>query len=147
MEIRSVEDCFKFRLLRKINPDLEKSSKSFEIAKGRLKEAENANKLKIFQYVILESYMAMFHASRVLLYLDGIQEKSHYAIFIYLKEKYRDKIPLNVLNYLNIHRTERHEAMYGLEYKPDKDDAFRALEDAKIFVKEIERILKDKLLY
>lgn len=139
MEIRSVEDCFKYRLLRKINPDKEKCKKSLEISKLRLKEAGQAIKLEIFNYAVLESYMAMFHASRALLYKEGIQEKSHFAMFVYLKEKYSDKIPLHIINLLNIHRTERHEAMYGLEYKPEKQDALVALEDAETFVKEIEK--------
>ena len=139
MEIRNIEDCFRFRLLRKIKPDEEKAKKSLEISKNRLKEAGRAIELKIFQYAILESYMAMFHAARALLYKDGIQEKSHFAIFIYLKEKYSDKIPLHILNLLNIHRIERHEAMYGLEYSPVEQDVLVAVEDAKVFIKEIEK--------
>ena len=39
MEIRNIEDCFKFRLLRKIKPDEEKTKKSLEIAKRSLDEA------------------------------------------------------------------------------------------------------------
>jgi len=142
MEIRNVEDCFKFRLLRKIKPDRDKSIKSLEMAHQRLEQAKNALKLKFFQYAILESYMAMFHASRSLLYKDGIQEKSHFAIGIYLKERYGDKIPTQIINFLNIHRTQRHEAMYGLEFEPEKEDALTAIEDAKLFVQEIEKILK-----
>lgn len=141
MEIRNTEDCFKLRLLRKINPDKSKSEKSMEIAESRLKRAKEALKLNIFDFVILESYMSMFHASRSLLYKDGIQEKSHYAISVYLKEKYSDKIPLPVINFLEIHRTERHEAMYGLEYQPGKNDAELALKDAEIFIREIKKIL------
>ncbi|HLC65027.1 MAG TPA: hypothetical protein VJI46_02780 [Candidatus Nanoarchaeia archaeon] len=76
-----------------------------------------------------------------MLYKDGIQEKSHYAIYVYLKEKYSSKIPLPVINFLNIHRTERHEALYGLEYKPSENDARVALEDAKSFLREIEKNL------
>ena len=139
MEIRNIEDCFKFRLLRKIEPDKEKTKKSLEISKQRLNETERAIELKIFQYAVLESYMAMFHAARALLYKDGIQEKSHFAIFVYLKEKYSDKIPLHILNFLNIHRIERHEAMYGLEFKPEEQDVLVAVEDAKAFVKEVEK--------
>ena len=142
MEIRNVEDCFKFRLLRDIKPDKEKTKRSIEISEIKLNEAEKALKFKIFEYVILESYMAMFHAARALLYKDGVQEKSHFALFVYLKEKYNSKIPINILNLLNIHRTERHEAMYGLEYKPTEDDALTAIEDAKIFVKEIKKVIE-----
>ena len=140
MEIKNIEDCFKFRLLRRIKPDKDKSKKSIEIAKQRLKTAEEIMKLNLFNHVILEAYMAIFHSARALLYKDGIQEKSHFAVYIYLKEKYSDKVPMNILNFINIHRIERHEAMYGLDYKPEKDDAERAVEDAKIFVKEIEKL-------
>ena len=139
MEIRNIEDCFRFRLLRKITPDAEKTKRSLEVSKQRLIEADRAIQLKIYDFAILEAYMAMFHASRALLYKDGIQEKSHFAIFIYLKEKYSDIIPLHILNFLNVHRIERHEAMYGLEYKPEEQDALVAVEDAKAFVKEIEK--------
>jgi len=141
MEIKNLDDCFRFRLLRRIKPDLDKARRSVEISKERLNESKNAIKLKIFQFAVLEAYMAMFHAARALLYKDGIQEKSHYAVFIYLKDRYSDKIPIHILNFLNIHRIERHEAMYGLEYKPNEQDALRALEDAELFVKEAVKCL------
>lgn len=143
-EIRNVEDCLKFRLLREINPDKEKSRKSMEIAEKRISNAKEMLKHKVFDFIIMESYMAMFHASRALLYKDGIQEKSHYAISVYLKEKYSNKIPLPIINYLEIHRTERHESMYGLEYKPEKEDAELALKDSEIFIKEIKKILSEE---
>ncbi|MEK6922726.1 MAG: HEPN domain-containing protein [Nanoarchaeota archaeon] len=141
MEIRNTEDCFRFRLLRKIKPDKTKSQKSLEIAESRFKRAKEALRLNVFDFVILEAYMSMFHAARALLYKDGIQEKSHYAISVYLKEKYSNKIPLPVINFLEIHRTERHEAMYGLEYQPVEKDAELALQDAEIFINEIKKIL------
>ncbi len=139
MKITNIADCFKFRLLRKIKPDKEKAKRSLEISEQRLNEAEKALELNIFQYTIIEAYMAMFHAARALLYKDGVQEKSHFAMSIYFKDKYSDKIPLHILNFLNIHRTERHEAMYGLEYKPEKQDAVLAIEDAKVFIEEIKK--------
>ena len=141
MEITNLEDCFKFRLLRYIKPDKEKTKRSIEVSKQRLNEAEMAFKFKIFKYVILESYMAMFHSARALLYKDGIQEKSHFALFIYLKEKYSNKIPLHILNLLNIHRLERHESLYGLDYQPSEGDALISIKDAKDFIKEIEKYI------
>ena len=141
MEITNLEDCFKFRLLRYIKPDKEKTKRSIEVSKQRLNEAEMAFKFKIFKYVILESYMAMFHSARALLYKEGIQEKSHFALFIYLKEKYSNKIPLHILNLLNIHRLERHESLYGLDYQPSEGDALISIKDAKDFIKEIAKYI------
>src|SRR3989344_5380900 len=88
MIITTVEDCFKFRLLRKISPDKDKVKRSLEVAEIKLKEVPEAIKLGFHSYGILDAYMCMFHAARALLYNDGIQEKSHYAIYIYLKERY-----------------------------------------------------------
>ncbi|MEM2138914.1 MAG: HEPN domain-containing protein [Candidatus Woesearchaeota archaeon] len=137
-----IEELFKKRLLRSIPVDIEKSKKSIELSEDRLKKAEKALELNFFDYVILESYSAMFHSARALLYKEGIQEKSHYAIYIYLKETYSNKIPINIINLLNIHRTERHETIYGLEYKPTKEDAKTAYDDAVLFVNEIKKYLK-----
>ena len=142
MEIRNVEECLRFRLLRRIRPDPEKTKKSLELSRKKMSGAKSALKLGIFEFAVLESYMAMFHSARAMLYRDGIQEKSHYALFVYLKEKYSQKIPIHIINLINIHRKERHEAMYGLEYEPDKTDAVTAIEDAELFVKEIEANLK-----
>lgn len=140
MIAHTVEECFRLRLLRKIQPDTEKSRKSLELARMRLLRGAEAVEAGFFEFAILEAYMTMFHAARAVLYKDGVQEKSHYAISVYLKELYTDKIAGHVINLLTIHRIERHESMYGLEYKPTKDDASTALADAKLFVNEMERV-------
>lgn len=141
MQIRNVNDCFKERLLRKINPDIEKSKKSMQQATLRIKRAKEALTAKYFHIVLIESYTAMFHAARAVLYKDGIQEKSHYAISVYLKEKYAKTVPLPTLNLLDIHRNERHEALYGLEYTPEKNEAQIALTDAHEFIRAIKTIV------
>lgn len=140
MNARTVADFFKERLLRTINPDNDKAKKSMEIAGERLKMAQKAFNLKLFSYVMLEAYTAMFHAARSLLYKDGIQEKSHYAMYLYLKEKHSHEIPVSIIELLNIHRTERHDALYGLDYKPSEEEAKTSIEDAKIFVNEIRKL-------
>lgn len=143
MNVKNTEDCFKLRLLRKIAPDKEKSKKSMEISERRIATAKEMLKHKIFGFIVTESYMSMFHASRALLYKDGIQEKSHYAISVYLKEEYANKIPLPIINLLEVHRIERHEATYGFEYQPNKEDAELAIKDAEIFIKEIKKVLSE----
>lgn len=148
MEIKTIADCFKFRLLRRIKPDIDKTNKSFEISKARLNDAKNLlkiDKMFLYQHAIVDSYTAMFHAARALLYKDGIQEKSHFVVYIYLKENYNKKIPLNIINLLNIYRVERHEALYGLDYKPAKEDAQQAIKDAELFIKETEKAIKENI--
>lgn len=85
-----LEELFEKRLLRKITPDITKSNKSIETAHKFLKDAINMQNKSGENFVILAAYTAMFHAARAILYKEGIQEKSHFATYIYIKEKYED---------------------------------------------------------
>ncbi|MEK6844667.1 MAG: HEPN domain-containing protein [Nanoarchaeota archaeon] len=138
-----IHECFEKRLLRKISVDLEKSKKSLETAKTKLEEAKRLFESGFFNNSLTNAYTSMFHASRVLLYKDGVQEKSHYAVYIYIKEKYSGKIPLNLINSFNFLRDERHEIFYGFEEKINKNQAERAILDAEEFLAEVEKLYKN----
>lgn len=133
---------FKERKLRNIPVDLEKSKKSLEIAKSKLEEAKKLFSADFYNNSILSVYTSMFHASRALLYKDGIQEKSHYAVYIYIKEKYSDKIPKNLLNSFNNLREERQEILYGFEEDVLKEDVEDAILNAEDFLEKVKEILK-----
>jgi len=137
-----VKECFEKRLLRKIALDKNKSKSSIKISENKLLEAKKLFDSEFFNQVIISSYTSMFHASRALLYKDGIQEKSHYAVFIYLSEKYLDKISFSLLNSFNNYRDERHRALYGFDYKASKEDAESSIEDTEEFLIKIKEILK-----
>jgi uncharacterized protein (UPF0332 family) len=59
----------------------------------------------------------MFHAARALLFRDGITERSHICIILYLQENYvkPGKLEQGFVNALNSLRIERHNEFYGLE--------------------------------
>lgn len=137
----NIQECFEKRLLRKIKPDLEKSKKSLETARAKLEEAKRLYGAEFFNDSLTNVYTSMFHASRALLYKDGIQEKSHYAVYIYIKEKYSGKIPLNLINSFNSLRGERHEIFYGFEEIISKSQAGNALLDAENFLDEVEKLI------
>lgn len=141
----NIEECFRKRLLRKIPPSKNKSLSSIKLAEDKLSRAEYTFHENMFDVCIVFGYMAMFHAARALLYIDGVQEKSHFCIFLYLKEKYSDKIPLGLINSFNNYRIERHETLYGIDFSPSKDDAEILLKDAREFIKIIKNILKEKI--
>jgi uncharacterized protein (UPF0332 family) len=145
MKAENLDDCFKLRLLRKIKPDKIKSKKSIEIAEKELMNLklfmDFARKHKQFSFIIRESYNVIFHSSRALLYYDGIQEKSHYAIYIYLKDKYAGKLSLPTIKLFDIYRLERHEAVYGLDFIPNEEEAENAIKDAEYFFNEVKRLL------
>ncbi|MCK5138983.1 MAG: HEPN domain-containing protein, partial [Thermodesulfovibrionia bacterium] len=116
--------------------------KSINTAKYKLNLAKRLFELKIFEETITNSYSAMFHAARALLFMDGIKEKSHYALFLYIKEKYSDKLERRFINELNTLRLESHEINYGLEKSEIKeDDAGDVTKIANDFISAVEKII------
>ena len=138
----NVEDCFEKGLLKKEKADFEKLKKSIQISKYKLSLAKRLFELKIYDETITNSYSAMFHAARSLLFKDGIKEKSHYGLFVYIKEKYSDKLEKRFINELNALRLERHEINYGLEKPEVKEvEAEDVIMIADDFIKAIEKII------
>jgi len=137
-----LKELFEKRLLRKIPKDLDKSKKSLEISKKYLNDCKNLINMSAFNLVILSAYTSMFHAARALLYKDGIQEKSHYAVFVYLKDKYANEIGDELLFEFSNAREQRHEGLYGLESEFNKDDVKHIINVAESFYKKINEIMK-----
>jgi len=137
-----IEECFERRLLRRIKPDTEKAKRSIEMAKEKLGKAKEAFDKDFLDACLIYAYTSMFHSARALLYKDGIQEKSHICIVIYLREKYSQSIPQYLIQSLDSFRKERHEALYGLDFEVDRRDATLAIRDAEEFVEVVEKLLK-----
>ena len=139
----NIDECFKKELLKKDTPSIEKARKSIESAKHKLSIAKQTFDVKIYEETIVNSYAAMFHAGRVLLFKDGVKEKSHYGLYIYIKEKYKDKLEPRFINELNALRLERHELLYGLEKveitEVEAEDIIKIAED---FVKAVEKLVE-----
>ncbi|MEK6861704.1 MAG: HEPN domain-containing protein [Nanoarchaeota archaeon] len=138
----NIQECLENGLLKKDKPSIEKAKKSIKISKLKLEKAENLFKLKILDMAEVNIYSSMFHASRALLYRDGLKERSHYALYIYLKEKYYDKIEPRFLNELNVLRLNRHEIFYGFEELIlDEQEIRNIINLAGEFIKLIEELL------
>jgi len=138
-----LKECFEKELLKKDIPDIEKAKKSIEIARHKLENANKALNAQIFEDAVIDAYTSMFHASRAILFKDGIKERSHYAIYVYLKEKYKDKLEPRFLNELNSLRMERHELMYGLEKASEikEIEANDVILIAQDFIDAVEKLL------
>ena len=129
-----IDELFRNRLLRRIPINLEKVNSSIRIAQTKLEEAKKLFECDFFNNVVLSAYTSVFHASRALLYSQGIQEKSHYATYFYIKEKFSDKIPNSLINSFNNYRKIRHDILYGEEPEIEKDDSENAILDAEDFL-------------
>lgn len=138
----NVKECIEKGLLKKEQPSRERTEKSLDIAISKLEKAKQLLKLKILDMSKVNAYSSMFHASRALLFKDGFKERSHYAVYVYLTEKYSDKIALKFLNELNILRLDRHEIFYGLEEQYiDTEELKKTILTCEEFIQNIRKIL------
>lgn len=137
-----VKECFEKGLLKKEKEDRNKSLKSIEMAEYKLEKAKSLFNKKIYDMSLVNAYLSMFHAARGLLFKDGVKEKSHYGLYVYLKEKYKDRIEQRFLNELNALRLERHEVFYGLEKIEIKEvEAEDVLKDTELFLEAVRRLV------
>jgi len=138
----NLKECLKERLLVKISPDKNKAASSLKIALSKLSEAKRLFEQEFFDNAIITAYTSMFHAARALLYKEGFQEKSHYAVYIFLEEKYSDKLPKNLIDVFYYYQKNRHNILYGLEdYHVSAEKAETAVIDAEDFLNKIKEIL------
>ena len=138
-----VKECFENRLLRKVPIDKEKIKNSLKISNNKLFRAKELLSKDFFEEALLSSYTSIFHAARALLYAEGVQEKSHYAVYVYLKEKYKKKIPNNLIEAFRNYQTERHNILYGFDRSVTREDTESCLEDAELFISKVREVLRD----
>lgn len=138
----SLRKFFDERKLRKIPASMEKVSSSIKMSEKFIFDAEKLFIAKFYGQSALASYSSMFHAARAILYRDGIQEKSHYAIYAFLKEKYKGKLPAGLIESFLSHQAERKEILYGFDAEPNKGDAEKSLKDARLFLEKVKELLE-----
>ncbi len=133
-------ECFQKGLLKRTSPDMENALRSLELSSSNIEDATENMSIHRYRVVAILSYTAMFHASRSILFKDGIKERSHECIPFYLKEKYPE---LEILaNILDSYRRFRHDAIYGLDFAIDEKEANAALDSAKEFSEKIRNFIK-----
>ncbi len=122
-------ECFQKGLLKRTSPDIENAKRSLELSRSNIEDAALNLSIHRYRVVAIASYTAMFHAARAILFRDGIKERSHECIPVYLKEKYPELETL--ANILDSYRRFRHDAIYGLDFVMDEEEARAALDSAK----------------
>lgn len=136
----NLNECFKQGLLKKIAPDIENAKKSLHESRRNVSDAEKNLKIRCYNVVVVLSYTAMFHAARGLLFRDGIKERSHACIPIYIRKRYPELEKF--ADILDSYRIFRHRTIYGLEVLIDRTEAKEALDAAKKFIEGIEKLVK-----
>lgn len=135
-----IDDCFRKGLLKRCAPDMENAKRSILLSMNNIEDASINISIHRYRVVMVSSYTAMFHAARAILFRDGIKERSHECIPVYLKSKYPELE--RFANILDSYRRFRHNAIYGLDFSSDEIDAKAALDSAKELLEEIRNIIK-----
>ena len=136
------DDCFERRLLRRTKPDPLKVTKALEMAELKNERAQELFENDFFEESIVASYTSMFQAARALLFHDGVIEKSHACVVIYLRKHYSSTLGQDKINWLDTYRLERHESFYGLEKSIiDENEAKEALEKSEKFIESVHQLL------
>jgi uncharacterized protein (UPF0332 family) len=133
-----LDECFRRGLLKRIHPDHENAVRSLDLSTANLEDAAENLRIHRYRVVIVSSYTAMFHAARAILFRDGVKERSHECIPLYLKGNYPELE--TIANALDAYRRFRHAAVYGLDMDMDEDEAEAALEAARELLTEVKKI-------
>lgn len=141
-----LERCFSEGMLKRIGTDMEKAHSSLKLAAKNLEDAKTSADNKLFNWSLIAAYTSMFHAARALLYKDGVKERSHYCLCVYIKDKYRGAIETKYLTELDILRSQRHRIMYGDEnvvrLDTDETEADSAIQIASGFLDSVKKLIK-----
>jgi uncharacterized protein (UPF0332 family) len=142
--LNQLEECYERGLLRKVPASEEKARLSLAQAREWIREAEQDCEAGALRSGLIAAYMGYFHAARALLYRDGVREKSHYCIGVYL-ESYREKGLLEdglVLQVGGHIRGLRQNDQYSLDARPAVAEVRQALFDAAHFIDRMEQLVK-----
>ncbi|PKK81154.1 MAG: HEPN domain-containing protein [Thermoplasmata archaeon HGW-Thermoplasmata-2] len=131
-------------MLRRVEPSKGKALESINLSKEWLEEAEKNAKSKAFRSALSSAYIAMFHSARAILFRDGIREKSHYCVGVYLSDYVeRGLLEAEWVSMFDRMRTARHTDQYSFDLSPTSEEVESAIDTAKSFVARMERLLKE----
>jgi len=137
-----LDECYERGLLRKVPASNDKAMQSLSQAREWVTEAGYNIEAGALRSALMAAYMGYFHAARAVLFRDGVREKSHYCIGVYL-ESYREKGLLEDAWVLQFDRMRglRQSDQYSLDARPTLAEVRQSVKDAGFFIERIERLL------
>ena len=127
-----------------MEPSLSKSEQSMLQARDWLSEAEKNLEAEALRSAISSAYLAVFHSARAVLFRDGVREKSHYCIGLYLQRYVEDGILEEDWPMLfDRIRSVRHADQYSFMALPTEEEVQASIDLAERFIERMERLLKE----
>lgn len=115
-------------------------------AKERIAFADEILAIGDYKTVANRSYYAVFSAMRAVLALDGIDSKKHSGIIAEFRKNYlkTEILPKTLSPMIDALVEIRQGSDYDDFYIVSKEEVCEQLENAKVFVNEVEKFLKTK---
>lgn len=142
--------CFNRGLLRKVEASQIKSKQSIKEAEKWVQESIKNLESNAYNSAQLSIYLVFFHAARAILFRDGIREKSHYCIGIYLELYVREGLlEENWYLLFDRMRRSRHSQQYSFQAEPSQEEIKSGIKSAESFSRRMERLLEesDSIIY
>ncbi len=104
--------------------------------------AQESLRNKNYKWATVQAYYAMFHAARALLYRKGYREKSHYCLFLSLKEFYGSEgmLEMRLIESFRAAKSLREGADYENTF--DAESADSAVRQAEEFVRAAKKLCR-----
>jgi uncharacterized protein (UPF0332 family) len=141
--LNELKNCFLRRQLLKVEPSLIKSERSIQESYKWLNESFKNIEGRAYSSAQLSTYLVFFHAARAVLYRDGVREKSHYCIGIYLEAYQKEGLlEENWIILFDRVRNNRHAGQYSFQVEPTKEEVELGIKSAENFLKRIIELLR-----
>lgn len=117
---------------------------ALEQAKERIESAEALLKINNYRDAMSRAYYAFFDATSAALLTKGLVAKTHHGLVI-LFEKYfvkTEQVSVKIGRWLVKAKQAREEADYEREKEISRESVEAAIESAKEFVEQIEKLIK-----
>jgi uncharacterized protein (UPF0332 family) len=142
--LKNIDDCFERGLLRKVESSRTKSDQSLIQAGEWLSEAEKNLEAEALRSAISSAYLAVFHSARAVLFRDGVREKSHYCIGLYLQRYVEDgTLEEDWPMLFDRIRSVRHADQYSFMALPTVEEVQAGIDLAEKFIERMERLLRE----
>jgi len=135
------EQCLKKQKIKEFSRGKALVDKELKTAKSDLEQAKASFNNRSYKWATIQSYYAMFHSARALLYLKNYRERSHYCLIVAIRTLYAEKdlLPINLLEALQKGKTLRESADYYDEWS--ETGAQQMLQKAEEFIKKAQELL------
>lgn len=141
---KNTDDCFKEGALKKTQPSLDLAKKELKRAEKFLKDAFDFKDADKEDWAFTSLWWAFFHAGKALLWKDGIKEKSHICLLMYLSENYfkTGRLDARFSSDLDIMQSIRKDLQYST-VTPEIDRNFDELyNDCEDFIGKIKKLIE-----